>query len=143
MTNSPFLPGLPQLIAATCKRHPIALAYLFGSHARGTADDESDIDIGILAEANLSKAERSDLKLRLIRELSDALSVPMEQVDVVILQDVPALLQFNIIRNGKVVFGKKQSADYILAVERAYEDESPYLDREAEVTIQRILAHRA
>ena len=32
------------------KQHPIKLAYLYGSYARGTANDTSDIDIAFIVE---------------------------------------------------------------------------------------------
>ena len=34
-------------LAAVCRSYPVSLAYLFGSHARGTADAESDIDVAV------------------------------------------------------------------------------------------------
>ena len=69
----------------------------------------------------------------------------MEKFDVIVLQDVPVLLQFNVLRNGQLLFARtpQDSRDFAMNVERRYEDESPYLDREAAITFERILSHRA
>lgn len=48
-------------VASICREEPVLLVYLFGSHARGTPDAESDLDIAILADASFSTAERSAL----------------------------------------------------------------------------------
>lgn len=129
-------------IRSACHREPVDLAYLFGSHARGTADAESDIDVAVLAHPTLSNEQRLRLRLRLLRSLADTLGLPIDRLDVVVLQDVPALLQLNVIRTGQVVFGEAAARrSFELGVERRYEDESPYLDREADLTLDRILSH--
>lgn len=131
-------------LAAACASQPIVLAYLFGSHARDAADDESDIDIAILAEASLSKEERHRLRLKLMRDFADALGLPVEKMDVVVLQDVAILLQYNVIRQGRpfAVQDRSTKIEYELGVERRYDDEAPFLTQEADLTFQRILSHR-
>jgi predicted nucleotidyltransferase len=134
--------GLEDVIRKTCRSHPVRLAYLFGSHARGTADTESDLDVAVLADSSLSKEERHALKLRLGRALAGALPLDCGEIDVVVLQDVPTLLQYNVIR-GKPVFVTRPSvrAGYELSVQSRYDDEKPLLDREAELALDRILSH--
>lgn len=121
----------------------VRIAYLHGSHVRGSVDEESDIDIGILAAPSLDKHARFRLRLRLMSAVADALRVPLEKIDLVILQDVPVLLQFNIIRNGIVLFERDHSEriHFELRVEQAYDDERYYLERESKATVQRILSH--
>lgn len=123
----------------------IRLAFLHGSLARGKADAESDIDIGILASASLDKAQRYELRIRLMRSLADTLNMPLEKIDLVILQDVPVLLQFHVIRNGIVLFERDRSERiaYALRVEQFYDDERYYLERESQATIDRILSRPA
>lgn len=65
----------------------LTLAYLCGSHARGTANAVSDLDVAVLLELQLSKEERFDCRLALRRSISDALTLDDEQVDPVILAD--------------------------------------------------------
>jgi uncharacterized protein len=135
---------LRQSIKPVLHSQPVVLAYVFGSVARGTADSESDLDIAVLTLPSLSKEQRFDLRLKLHRLLAEALHVDLEQVDLIILQDVPTLLQYNVLRNGQLLFALSPSVHHAfeLSVEQRYEDESPYLEREAKMTIERILSHK-
>src|SRR5438045_416233 len=94
--------GITRAIVDACRPFPVTVAYLFGSHACGIADDESDVDIAVLVEASLTPQERGRLKLKLLRRLAE--SLPIDAIDVVLLQDVPVLLQYNVIRHGDPVF---------------------------------------
>jgi len=123
----------------------VHLAYLHGTRACGRADQESDIDIGILAAPSLDKGERFKLRIRLMRALADTLHEYLEKIDLIILQDVPVLLQFNVVRKGILLFGRtrQEKIEYELQVEREYDDERYYLQREADITINRILSRPA
>jgi predicted nucleotidyltransferase len=135
---------LPAAIRTACMPHPVRIAYLFGSHARGTDDADSDVDVAILVHSGLSAEARYDLRMRLLRDLAEAMGMPPEKVDVVVLQDVPVLLQLNVIRNGVVVLegSRAERIAYELEIERRYDDERPYLEREASLTVERILSRR-
>jgi uncharacterized protein len=134
---------LQQSIARICQKEPVALVYLYGSHALGKADDDSDIDIGILADAHLSKEQLHTLRFHLMKELSATLCVSLEKVDLVLLQQVPILLQYNVIRNGILLLqcNRETRIHYELGVEQAYDDERPYLERETEYILHSILSH--
>ena len=140
MSPRPAPPSFDSAIRTGCTGYPVILAYVFGSHARGTADSESDIDIAILAQPHLSKIERHELRLRLKRSLADALSSPTDLLDVIILQDVPVLLRLNVIRSGRLVLERQPGtrAEFECDTERAYEDEQPMLERETELTLARL-----
>ena len=144
MAPRPPPPALASAIRNAARSYPITLTYLFGSHARGTADEDSDVDLGILADAGMTKGDRHDLRLRLMRAFAEALDVPCEKMDVVMLQDVPVLLQYNVIRNGEIIAARDRSAQrgYEIEVERRYDDERPMLEQETNLTLDRILAHR-
>lgn len=120
---------------------PILVAYLHGSHANGHADDESDVDIAAVAERPLPKSERFKLQLRLMHRIAEETGIPLDEVDFTILQDAPMLLQYNVIRRGICIFERTKSdrIDFELRTEQAYEDELPYLERETELTLHRIL----
>lgn len=139
------VPRLAAKIADVCRRHPVVLVYLFGSHARGDADSESDVDLAVLVDASLTPLQRHRLRLRLLRDAADALDLPLEHLDVVTLQDVPVLLQYNVLRTGQLLFAKTPAARQAFerSVEQRYEDVRPYLEREAELTLQRILSRPA
>ena len=136
--------ALEKSILHVCESHPVTLAYLFGSHAMGRADSESDVDIAVLAPPELTKEERHQLKIQLALSCTRKTGLPIEKIDVVILQDVPVLLQLNVIRRGKLLFAKDPGARgaFEIGVEQAYDDERPYLERETDLTLQRILSHK-
>lgn len=139
MATSDILHRLQTTVATVCALHPVTLAYLFGSHARGDADSESDIDIAILAEPSLSKEERRDLRVSLLLAFTQAF--PEHLTEIILLQEMPVLLQVNVIREGSLLFAKNPGlrAGYELGVEAKYDDEAPFLEREASLTVQRIL----
>lgn len=120
----------------------VRLAYLHGSHARGYSDAESDVDIAVLADPSLSKDQRYDLRIKLMGAVAECPDMPSKKIDLVILQDVPVLLQFNIIRNRIVLFerDRNERISYELRVEQAYDDEQYYLERESQVIMQRIFS---
>src|SRR5580704_4253653 len=116
-------------IRLACAGLPVTLVYLFGSHARGTADTESDVDVAVLAAPTLSKVQRHDLRLELSRTIAGALGMPLERIDVVVLQDVPVLLRYNVIRCGRPIIsgGSAARATFEVQTEQSYEDERPML----------------
>lgn len=84
-------------------RNDVLFAYLFGSHAKGSATDRSDIDIAVFMDED--KGAKID-KLQFIQEISEALNT--DSLDLVILNSAPIalinrVLQKNILlvdRNG-------------------------------------------
>jgi predicted nucleotidyltransferase len=102
----------------------VRLAYLFGSHGRGTANALSDIDLAILLDERLSLAEQGQAHVRLMSDLMGLLH--RDDVDLVILNRAPLLLRHRILRDGTLVFAVAEQ-------ERA---------RFAADTLQRYLDHR-
>lgn len=143
--SAPSSDAIVSAVAEACKPHPIALAYLFGSHAIGKADAESDIDIAVLADEPLTKGQRFGLRLELMVKLAEALGVQIENMDVVVLQDVSILLKMNVIRSGIRAYERDRQTrmDFEYGVEQEYEDEEPMIEMETEMTIQRILSEHA
>ncbi len=85
---------VPEIMAAF---PAIEVMYLFGSHARGVARENSDVDIGIF----VSDLTDPLLDLEIGVFLENRLK---KQVDVVILQKVSAILQHEVIKEQKRVF---------------------------------------
>jgi len=142
--RQPLDPRLVKSVIAALAGEPITVAYMHGSYARGRADAESDLDVAILTDSSLSKRERWDLRLRVTVKLSQVLPSELEP-DVIILQDVPLLLQYQVIRNGLVLHGRHaaERRDFEYEVERRYDDERPLLDQETDVILERILSLRS
>jgi len=76
----------------------VRLAYLYGSRANGKEGKLSDVDIAVLLDETLSKKERFNLQLKLISEITSILKT--DKVDLVIMNDVPLTLQFEIIKSN-------------------------------------------
>lgn len=133
--------AIERAVRKICKNEPIRLAYLHGSYAWGKPDDESDIDVALLADPKLSKDKRWNLRLRLTKSIAKALHVPIEKLDVVILQDASVLLRSNVVL-GLPIFERDRSERVLfeLRTEQEWDDERYYLERENKMTRERILS---
>ncbi len=80
---------------------PIEIVYLFGSQARGDAGPLSDVDIAVLACDDVPPDDYTALQLRLMTRLMRALK--RDDVQVVILNRAPILLQHRVIRDGRLL----------------------------------------
>ena len=87
-----------QLFAA----HGVALAYLYGSQARGESGPLSDVDIAVLFTGNLSKQARFQHVLALCYELGVVLQ--RDDVQVVDLQEASPLLRHRIYYDGHLLY---------------------------------------
>ena len=107
------------------KARGVTLAYLFGSQATGKAGPLSDVDIAALLESTQTSAARYDTHLLLIGDLMGVLH--SNEIDVVILNDAPPLLAFNIVRHGKVIYCPLASArvNYAVHALQQYIDTKP------------------
>jgi predicted nucleotidyltransferase len=76
-----------RIAEATASLPGAVFATLFGSRADDRARSDSDWDVGVYLDDALDARERSRIRLRLVAALEPAI-----QVDVVILNDAPALL---------------------------------------------------
>jgi uncharacterized protein len=77
--------------------------YLFGSHAAGTANRESDVDIAVLPPAPLGDEERWHLAQTLAVELGG-------DVDLVDLRRASTVLRVQVVDSGKLLFESDTAA---------------------------------
>lgn len=105
----------------------VALAYLFGSYAKGEAHKFSDIDIALLFDLNLSQQDYLNRELELIQIFQDL--VEDEAVDLTILNVVPADLRYRILKEGLVLFSSLENLRVNFEIHTAedYFDVQPYL----------------
>lgn len=136
------IPAIERAIAEFAANEGLRAAYLHGSTAQGTMDAESDIDVALLLPSSLSPEERWETRLRCIGFLMEKFPAEADKFDVVVLQDVPVLLRYNVIRRGRLLYERIRSdrLDFEISVEREYDDEEPYLRREADIALRRILS---
>lgn len=82
----------------------LAAVYLFGSHARGTATGMSDIDIALLLRSSVDASRRFQLRLGYIARIQEILRT--ERVDVVILDQAPLHLAYEIVSHGVLLLDR-------------------------------------
>lgn len=115
----------------------VKLAYLFGSIVRGDANELSDVDIAVMLDESLSKKDMFNEELDLISELTHVLK--SDKIDLIVLNDAPLLLKFNIIKNGHVLKSDEtKRISFETGVMSRYLDERYYIKRHTDMTLQRI-----
>src|SRR3972149_11435716 len=115
----------------------VILAYLFGSTVRGDAGRLSDVDIGVLMDENLSKIDRFDLELKLMGEI--AILIRKNKIDLIILNEAPLLLAYNIIKSGIILKSDEtKRVKFETKILSMYLDEKYYIKRHTEETLKRI-----
>ena len=118
-----------QLARALSGDPSVRLAWLHGSRARGTARRESDIDVAVLLDDEHT-ANPSAVKDAIWR-LAGALGrgVPSDRLDLVLLNDAPALLRHRVIRDGILLFARSEAerVRFVLRTIREYQDLEPRL----------------
>jgi len=82
------------------QRSDVVCAYLFGSHAKGAACAQSDVDVAVLLDSG------ADGALGPMVEIEQALraALPGLQIDVVILNEAPLRLRFEVMTTGSLLF---------------------------------------
>lgn len=87
------------------KRQEIVLAYVFGSVAKGSVSEGSDIDIAV----SVSEARPDPLRYR-VRLIEDLMRVSSGvPVEVVLLDDVPPALDGRIVREGQLLICRDEA----------------------------------
>ena len=76
----------------------ISLIYVFGSYAKGTNTENSDLDIGILINGDTSPMTR----LSVLNEMVGILD--REDIDLIILNEADEVLKFQVIKYGKLIY---------------------------------------
>jgi len=92
----------PTELAELFAAEPVDVAYLFGSMARGDTGPLSDVDVALLLRTGVSREAAFKLRLRMMTALGRAFDA--DEIDVVVLNDAPLLLQHRVLRDGKVLF---------------------------------------
>lgn len=138
--------GLHAKICDFCSaRKEIILACLFGSRATGKAGPLSDTDLAFLIDRSLfdEKAYPYGYQAYLTAELMKILH--SNDVDVIILNEAPILLKFNVIYNGRLVYcrSQKQWLDFYLKTFNEYQDFRPFIDVQNKYLIDRLQKNKA
>lgn len=120
------------------QQYGVYAAYLFGSRADGTAYTNSDYDIACLLENN-QLAKKPLIAPEIALELEETLD--KSKIDVILLNNAPLILCYEIIAHGKVIYCKDDDrrTTFEDRVMRDYLDFKPFIaqyDKEVEEAIR-------
>jgi len=129
--------GIVKKLESVFDRHDfVRVAYLFGSAAQGKAGPLSDVDVGVFMDKRLDKKKMNRKKLMLVNEISDALNT--DNFDLVVMNDAPLLLNYNIIKNGRVLKPGKERVQLETSLMSRYLDRKFYDDMYIRLSLDRI-----
>ena len=120
------------------KRKDIEFAYLFGSRAKGRFNRVSDVDLAVFVNEKLDSQKRFSLRLELISLVGHELR--RDNIDLVILNEAPLLLSFNVIKDGIIIFCLNESRriHFEAKVMSRFYDQQYYLKRRLDLSISQI-----
>ncbi len=107
-------------------RHGVVLAYLFGSQAEGTARESSDVDIAVLLAPGILRDNFFDVRLALTNEL---MTLFHKDVDVAVLNQVNALLAYEVVQHGVVLYEDPTThptQDFVVSATLYYADTADF-----------------
>ncbi|MCC7032089.1 MAG: nucleotidyltransferase domain-containing protein [Acidobacteria bacterium] len=116
---SPGVTLIDRLRAASAGISGVRLAFLFGSRARGQARRDSDIDVAVLLDEEAARADRGATIRQVAAELGRTVSAA--HLDLVVLNDAPALLRQRVLRDGIVLY-QRSPADRVRFAVKAIRD---------------------
>ena len=117
-------------------RTEVVFAVLFGSHARGTADDSSDVDVALRFPEEMDAHERFRLRNRIDADLQEYAE---GFVDVSEVGSLPTPVAHAALRDGIVLAGDEQAVEsYREQVTREYEVKADERERERREFIDRL-----
>ncbi len=121
----------------------VVLGYLFGSHAAGLGGPLSDVDVAVFLDENMSKADRFELRMKLMARLSSALRT--SKVDVVVMNDASIVLNYEAIKHGRalVVKDRELKLDVESRVLSAYLDWMYYERRSLDEFLEGVIRREA
>ncbi|WP_440954994.1 type VII toxin-antitoxin system MntA family adenylyltransferase antitoxin [Methanosarcina sp. Mfa9] len=119
----------------------VTVAYLFGSVVRREANGLSDIDIAVLFDENIIEKEAFDLQMELIGELG--LLLKTNNIDLVVLNESPLLLSYNVIRDGIILKSdERKRVLFETRIMSKYLDRDYYVKRHMKMTLERMAKGR-
>lgn len=117
-------------------RRDVVFAVLFGSHARGEADEASDVDVALRFPEGMDAHEQFRLRNRIDADLQGYAD---RFVDVSDVDSLPTPVAFAAVRDGVVLAGDEQAVDsYREQVEQTYEESADERKRERREFIDRL-----
>ncbi|MBU0530234.1 MAG: nucleotidyltransferase domain-containing protein [Nanoarchaeota archaeon] len=114
----------------------VRVAYIFGSAAEDRQGPLSDIDIAVFMDKGISERKVNERKMMLINEISSVLET--DKFDLVVMNDAPLLMNYNIIKNGKVLKSGRERILLETSLMSRYLDRKFYDDMYTRLSLARI-----
>lgn len=131
---------LPELVQKIKNDPDVISLYLFGSHARGKTWNKSDIDLAVLLKEGFSPRKQFAKRLKLMALAASTLKTA--DVDLVIMNQSPTFLNYNIFREGQLLYeskaGKTQRVSFQARTYDAHFDYQPVAKIFRDAMIKRI-----
>lgn len=119
------------------RKERVKVAYLFGSAAKGEVGELSDVDVAVYLDDSLTDEERFKLRLELMSELASLFGT--DKMDLVVMNDNPLLLNYNVIKHGKLVKSDERTRVRMeTKILSRYLDMKHYIDRHTRLSIERM-----
>ncbi len=98
---------LAPLVGEVLKPYPVALAYLFGSAARGQTTPFSDVDIAVVLAESASSKEARGSCLHLELEIEEKLTAHgLRRAEVHVINDAPLELRGQVVTEGRLLYAR-------------------------------------
>ena len=109
------------------KDEKVLFVYVYGSYARDSIDFESDVDIAVYLKSSDVKEyikKEEELTIELITKIH------VDRIDLRILNVLPLLLQYNILKDGILIFVRddRERVDFETKVMHRFFELKPYID---------------
>jgi len=121
------------------KDEKVLFAYVYGSYVRDSIHFESDIDVAVYLKSSDVKGyinKEEELTIELVTKTH------MDRIDLRILNVLPLLLQYNILKDGIPIFVRddKERVDFETKVMNRFFELKPYIDEYHQMLSLRIKA---
>jgi uncharacterized protein len=120
---------LPSLVDALAADAQVDAVWLFGSRARNEGDALSDVDLAVLARADLDASRLWNAQLSWTRRAIEALGT--DEVGVQVVNRLPVAPRHAVLRDARLLWSRspERAADFCARTLKEYLDLKPYLDR--------------
>ncbi|MEJ2307011.1 MAG: nucleotidyltransferase domain-containing protein [candidate division WOR-3 bacterium] len=124
-------------IRSLFSREEVVIAYVFGSLVKNKISSLSDIDFAVYLDEDLSDKKKYNIYMELLNNL---ISVLGDKIDLVLMNSSELLMNFNIIREGKVIFERSETEKVLVEskIMNKYLDINYYHKRHVDIQLKRM-----
>ncbi|MBI2050879.1 MAG: nucleotidyltransferase domain-containing protein [Parcubacteria group bacterium] len=133
---------IKQKLAPIFEKRKVALAYLFGSRARGNVGPLSDVDIAVVFSKKVPKDKQFDLELSMMSDIGSVFKI--DRVDVVNLETCKSpLLKHRAVFYAKPLYVTDEEQRFMIEqkIRREYEDTNHIRETQYQI-MRRHLVHK-